>query len=575
MNSDQPTVPLGVCVLEEAAPNRARTVSYPNYIFEILAHAGVFHTRFPPDQFQSVLPQLRILITVGEMDLPDAVRKQLSDWIEAGGAWLSLSGLCGMEAVLGVERMKNTYANWGGGVRSLGEGYLSPVEADHPTLAHLNRPLHYFGGAAVQAQGATPLAMALDAHGRETAQPVLLERSVGKGRCILIAPDLTGTIVTIQQGRGAVTRDGVPSPDGTSPVNDGVLKSDDGAALDWIFDREPVPGTEGLQIFIQPIADLWRELLLRGIFHLASLTQTALPVLWYWPEKLPAIGHLSHDTDGNDPKLAQRLLDCLAAGEVTSTWCVILPGYEASLMRRIRSAGHEFATHYDSMTKGLPWSADQFDRQFAELKSLFEGEQPVTNKNHYLRWEGDTDLWDWCLKHGIQLDQSKGASKTGEAGFNFGTCHPYFPVRFDGSAINVLELPTPTQDLCVFAPESIFEPLLAQAIKNHGVLHLLFHPAHFHRDDVANSIANAIARGKQQGLQWWTGRQINTWERARRAVRLNAMDSRSITVQSDSPLKNATVLRLAPSSAAGDFEAWGFRFSAQIISLSGATRIEL
>src|SRR2546421_4054517 len=151
-------------------------------------------------------------------------------------------------------------------------------------------------------------------------------------------------------------------------------------------------------------------------------------------------------------------------------------------MTKIKQAGHEFATHYDAMTANHPFCEEQFDRQFRELKVLFGGEQPVTNKNHYLRWEGDCELWDWCATHGIQLDQSKGASKTGEVGFNFGTCHPYFPVRFDGSTIDVLELPTPTQDLVVFAPEAIFEPLLAQAKKNHGVLHLLFHPAHFHND---------------------------------------------------------------------------------------------
>src|SRR6185369_3421184 len=103
------------------------------------------------------------------------------------------------------------------------------------------RPLHFFGGAAVEARGGNVIATAIDAHGRSTNLPAIVEQQVGNGRCIFIAPDVTGTIVHIQQGRGGVTRDGVPAPDGTSPVNDGVLKSDDGAVLDWIFDREPVP----------------------------------------------------------------------------------------------------------------------------------------------------------------------------------------------------------------------------------------------------------------------------------------------------------------------------------------------
>jgi peptidoglycan/xylan/chitin deacetylase (PgdA/CDA1 family) len=560
-------VPLGVCVLPEPGKNGARTVSYPNYVFEILAHAGIFHTKLAEKELEAALGELKVLVTVGEADFPPPLRKKLADWIDGGGAWLSVGGLCGMGEVLGATRLSSTFKNWGGGVRSLGEGYLVAEKSDHRMLPHINRPLHYFGGIAVEAKGATVVADAHDAHGRPAGEPALLEHTVGKGRAVLIAPDLTGTIVYVQQGRGGVTRDGVPAPDGTSPVNDSVLKSDDGAILDWLLDREPVQGADGLSIFIQPVADLWREILIRGILYLAQATGASLPVLWYWPRKLPAVGHLSHDTDGNDPKLMPILLDTLAAGEVKSTWCVILPGYPPELMAKIKSAGHEFATHYDSMSPGLPWSAEQFDRQFRELKQMFGGEQPTTNKNHYLRWENDTDIWDWCLKHGIQLDQSKGASKTGEAGFNFGTCHPFFPVRFDGSSIDVLELATPTQDLVVFAPEAIFEPLLAQAKKHHGVLHLLFHPAHFNNPAVPKAMSTAIRRGKEEGLEWWTARQINAWERARRKVLLKQFQGDSVTLECEQDLSDATVLTLSARSNDGSFSAWGFSFHSRIATL--------
>jgi hypothetical protein len=560
-------IPLGVCVLREADKNRARSVSYPNYIFEILAHAGLFHTKIAEADLEKRLAELRVLVTVGDVDFAPSLRTKLTEWVESGGAWISIGGVCAMEQLLGVARLGSTYKNWGGGSRSLGEGYLDATgHMAWPMFQHLNRPLHFFGGVAVEAKGATVLAKTSDAHGRPTDIPAVLHREAGKGATFLIAPDLTGTVVHVQQGRGGVTRDGVPAPDGTSPVNDSVLKSDDGAVLDWLLDREPVKGADGLSIFVQPVADLWRQLLIRTILHCAQATSTPLPILWYWPRKLPAVGHLSHDTDGNVPALAHKLLETLAAGEVKSTWCVILPGYDAELMAKIKSAGHEFATHYDAMSDGLHWSAEQFDRQFRELRAMFGGEQPVTNKNHYLRWENDTDIWDWCLKHGIQLDQSKGASKTGEAGFNFGTCHPYFPVRFDGRPIDVLELATPTQDLVVFAPEAIFEPLLAQAKEHHGVLHLLFHPAHFNNLAVPAAMSTAIRRGKQEGLEWWTARQINAWERARRTVRVAKMSGDSVTLEADAELADATVLVLsggvAPVGLTGDgsFTAWSFKF---------------
>ena len=579
------SVPLGVCVFAEAGKNAARAVSYPRYVHEILAHAGVFYEPVEPAALAEKLPRLRVLVTVGDGALPDAAKAKLTEWVNAGGAWLSVGGLCGMDELIGAARIGVSYKNWGGGLRSLGEGYLDVDEqhAKHPMLAHLNRPLHFFGGVAVEAKGATVLATAQDAHGRARtpAEPALLERTVGKGRVVLVAPDLTGTVVHVQQGRGAVTRDGVPAPDGTSPVNDAVLKSDDGAVLDWILDREPVPGADGLSIFVQPVADLWREILLRGIFYLAQQTQTSLPVLWLWPRALPAIGHLSHDTDGNDEPLGHKLLEVLARGEVNSTWCVILPGYGPELMRKIKDAGHEYAVHYDSMTAGLPWSRQQFERQLGELTKMFGGERPVTNKNHYLRWENDTDIWDWCAANGIGLDQSKGASKTGEAGFNFGTCHPYFPVRFDGSTIDVLELPTPTQDLFVFAPEAILEPLLAQAKKAHGVLHLLFHPAHFRHAQVADAMLTSIRRGREEGLEWWTGRQINAWERARRTAKLSEFSSGTFTITAaGAELPHATVLWLgketldAPGAETrGTLTAWGFEFTAVTATIKDALRV--
>src|SRR6185437_12625953 len=259
---------LGVCVIGEAQLNAARTAMYPRYVFEILAHAGVFHAEIAVAELETRLDQIRVLVTVGEANLSDALKVKLTDWVNAGGMWLSVGGLAGLESLMGVARAGSTFNNLGGGLRSLGEGYLVAAQPKHPMLALLNRPLHYFGGAAVDARGATVLASANDAHSRSTSQPVLTERSAGKGKCVFIAADLTGTVVYVQQGHG-VTRDGVPSPDGTSPVNDGVLKSDDGAVLDWIFDREPVAGADGLSIFVQPVADLWREMLLRGIFYLA------------------------------------------------------------------------------------------------------------------------------------------------------------------------------------------------------------------------------------------------------------------------------------------------------------------
>src|SRR5439155_16130151 len=201
------------------------------------------------------------------------------------------------------------------------------------------------------------------------------------------------------------------------------------------------------------------------------------------------------------------------------------------------------------MTPGHHFTEAEFDRQFDALKKLFNGEQPVTNKNHYLRWEGDCELWDWCVKHGIGLDQSKGASKTGEAGFNFGTCHPYRPVKFDGEFLDVLELATPTQDLIVFAPDALIDPMLESVKRSHGVMHLLFHPAHIDKPGVSNAILTAVRKAKNAGLEWWTARQIHEWEFARRSVQWLACDDSSVTLRANAQLADATVLFLRSDSS--------------------------
>ena len=47
--------PLVVCVFAAVGQNRARTVSYPEYLDEVLRHAGVFHQRIGLAQLEQSL----------------------------------------------------------------------------------------------------------------------------------------------------------------------------------------------------------------------------------------------------------------------------------------------------------------------------------------------------------------------------------------------------------------------------------------------------------------------------------------------------------------------------------------
>ena len=542
------------------------------------SHAGICYQTVAIDDLPALLPSLRLLLTVGDTEPMDELKALLADWVANGGSWLGVAGVCGLAELFGVEPEQPAPRWRTGGVAVLGEGYLKPIAA-HKTLEHLVIPLHFFNGVAVRQAGGTVLATALDAHQRSGERVALVEHSVGKGRTMLICPDVTGSVVSIQQGV-AVTRDGISAPDGSASVCDGVLKTDDGGVLDWTFDRQPVPGA-GFDAFLQPIADQWRELLIRAILYLASESGVALPVLWLYPRNLPALAHVSHDSDGNDSDCAQALLEALRRAEIESTWCVMAPGYESKVIDEIRDDGHELALHFDAYSEGTEWSEEEVDRQWKQISQLL-GERPVTNKNHFLRWEGDTEFFDWLADRGIQLDASKGASKTGEAGFNFGFCHPYFPVDPNGRVLDVLEIPTLSQDLGPFAPYEVIIPVLEAVLKVHGVLHLIFHPAHITKPGVEQNLLELAESAKALGMEWWTGTRLNSWERARRKIEwrhwLSTDESVSVIMVSGDPLEDASIMWLSDSNAkvlvdgrqmpSGEVERWGFIFQSVTLRLA-------
>src|SRR5213076_1184151 len=125
---------VGVCVLPEPLPNAPRTVRCGHYVHEILEHAGLCCDRMELEKLPAQLDRLRLLVTVGEASWPEDVRRRVAAWVEAGGAWLSTGGLCGMGELLGVEALPPAFALWGGALPVLGEGFLDARGSSHPVL---------------------------------------------------------------------------------------------------------------------------------------------------------------------------------------------------------------------------------------------------------------------------------------------------------------------------------------------------------------------------------------------------------------------------------------------------------
>jgi len=79
-----------VCILPEALPNASRTVSYPTYIHEILRHAGLCYSTVSAPELAQALPQMALLLTVGEYQLPEALLAALRNWVAGGGHWVAV-----------------------------------------------------------------------------------------------------------------------------------------------------------------------------------------------------------------------------------------------------------------------------------------------------------------------------------------------------------------------------------------------------------------------------------------------------------------------------------------------------
>jgi hypothetical protein len=583
---------IGVCISTVPPRNRGSSVRHPEYLREILEHAGLFFEEVPREQLIARAGEFTLLLIAGDAGLSAEDVAALEGWVRAGGALVGIGSTSGAEALFGVtEDGPEETAGWGLTQPLLGEAYLRVAVPDHPVTRGLHSSLHIFNGLAVLATDGTVLATVLDAHGRATERAGVVERPLGAGRCLLLAADIPGSVVFIQQGLH-VDQDGIPAPDFAGGVSDQLLKAEDGMPLDWHFDRDPIEGLP-TPAFLHPIADELRALLLQAIFHCAREAGAVLPVLWYYPRALPALGHISHDTDGNDAALGEEMLRVVDTLDIRTTWCVIMPGYPRALYDAIRESGHEIALHYDAM--GDPgdartlsqWGETYARAQHAWLLAATGLKGVATNKNHYTRWEGRLEFFEWCVRLGIQAEQSRGPSKLGCTGFPFGSAHPWRPIRDDGSFIDVLEVCFQSQDLVIFAPPITHRPLVDQCVAHHGIVHLIFHPAHIAKEGVADALRTLVAYGRERGIEWWTCERINAWERARRRVRLHGRASGvdGVAVYADTQMEGATLLFLQPrgqrvtvrsgSAPVAAVTRYGFEFVALTADLAPEAPLEI
>lgn len=519
------------------------------YVREVLGHLAVSFDELSVDGLEADFDN-PLLVVPSVPSLSASQVERLAGWVSDGGGLV----LCGDPGPLAELA----------GCASAGDveaGHVR-VAAAEPWGAAPDVALHAFGGVRLSGP-ATTLATWTD---DDAAAITML--AVGRGRVTVFGADLWQSIVRVHQG-WPVSEDGTPAADGTAPVDDGILKCDDGLALSYELDRAMAPEAgefaapfsyvspigAASPTFHRPHGDLWRGLFAAVLFWTAEGAGQPVGWLSYWPYDVPAVAHMSHDSDGNTDESARAALSVFAEAGVDVTWCFLHPGgYSDEIYRDVVAAGHEAALHYNAMAESdiAVWGEEYFVQQL-EWARATSGQRIVSNKNHYTRWEGWHEFYLWCEREGIELDQTRGPSKQGNTGFSFGSCHLTFPIADHterNRPIDVLSMPMLAQDLWLTCAEANRSEFLAQALAHHGVAHFLFHGWNIGRwPEVRQAVLDTAAAAREAGMPWWTAAEVNAWERGRRQVRVAAAlvaGGVSVSVSTPSAVSNASVLVAVP-----------------------------
>lgn len=531
----------------EAAP-------WSSLSIEAVEHMRLAYVRASSAETIALLDDATILLipAPGAIGLGD--HEAVERWVRCGGTLIACGGAHGLGPIAGVQDDG-----------TVGEGHvrIDPIWSWAPRI---DADLHAFGGQRLALTDDD-----VDVWGWwDDGAPAVTRRKLGDGEIVVIGADVWQSIGRIQQG-WPVDRPGTPAPDGSAAVGaDGILRADDGLALSFDRDRRlpgGLPGTgehtstyppeRPVPIFDRPQADLWRELVQHLIFDGAERNATAVGWLNYWPARVAAVGHISHDSDLNIDDEAIAGLEAFASANVTSTWCHCWPGgYSTETVAAIAAAGHEQALHFNALADadGMPWSLDSLRVQH-EWAEEISGSPIISNKNHYTRWEGWTQFYEWCEQVGIQIDETRGPSKAGTVGFPYGTSHVGYPVSETGAPYTVLALPLHCQDPGWASHEAAAPTILDQAYARNGVAHFLFHCVHLSkRPRVVEALREVVRNGRRRGMPWWTAAQINEFERARRRIEIDVRSDGAgwiIRAEATGPLEHAGILVAVPDAAGG------------------------
>ncbi len=501
--------------------------AWASYYREVLEHAGIPYSQIPK-LLAAELAKYDVLLLCGVGEVLPQIREALEKWVEAGGALVCSGSAWGVEALLGLasgtKRLSRDRLKAEGPDRLWAEGM--------PHVTVFGASAHLPASAKIVAQF-------------ESGPVGISRRNAGKGLGLFLAPHIGQAIALMQLGR-SVEVDAVGPTDGFAMLDDGVLRAEDGTALDFERDRSATEEA-GVPVFLHSHADAVREIWIRAIVEAAEHTGKPLPILWHWPRNAPFGAMLTVDCEDRDPESLSRLLRVLSMFGCRAAWLVPQAGFTLDVVRSLRVREQELGLLYN-VDKGHPWSPEQFKSQHLSLSRVSATADLLSVRAVDGKWQRWTSFYEMAEQAGARISLSKGGRQPGTSGFLFGTCHPFFPQRKDGSSHWVLEVPYSVYLPGHVTPDAAAEALLAQTEARHGVYHIAT-TSGIEGALSMNSLRKLLSLCKQRRGEFLRPDEAYAFERGRRSLKTffrAGPDGGALILASDQELSGLTVLLTSP-----------------------------
>lgn len=532
---------------------------------EVLAHAGL-RVEVLTEWLPSELSRTHVCLVAGVGSLTPAQREGLRTWVDQGGHLVVASSPLELEEPLGLVP---------GSVRRQSVGYLKATGSDRLWPEQIAK-MKVLGISSASVSGAQVVA---ECDGR----PVVTRHRFGQGWAIYVGFDLGLTSQLLALGR-SVECDGVGPSDPGVHLDDGVLRSEDGIALSFESDRTPSGEEPGY--FGSAWVDLAREVWLRAVFEAIEGSGRTTPVTWYWPNASVGAATLSLDVRDSEVDRVVGMQRLLSMYGCPATWLVPMPGYAADVYRALRAMEHEVGLLY-TVDEPNGWHADRVKIQFTNLVRLASWPAMGSVRAQHGQWRGWLQFYDACEAAGARVSLNKGGRQSATAGFAFGTCHPFHPVRPDGKERLVLEIPYQLWSPGEVSSEGRAVEIVNAVADRNGCLGFSLHPDAIADPSVSAALRRVLMQCKERRMVFMKADEVAKFERGRRHLRVSTKllgESGWMQIGSEHELSGLTLMLPGTGYEVTErrkqvdtqvIRAFGTEFTAVVLDIPSMTLIDL